>query len=165
MQSTLHLIAAILKIKPMPCNHVVPLVPGRRQHRQPNLFSDCLRFYQIFPSQCFELLAGQFLSPHMFDGTLLSVDRLVEGPARAGLTSFDKNCLCIGRGVKHSFRSQQAFAFGFGAKKTEERDFRFWPRKELNHSHPSCSSTRAIFRAVFDSRFSFFAPKLHGNAS
>ena len=34
----------------------------------------------------------------MFDGTLLSVDRLVEGPARAGLTSFDKNCLCIGRG-------------------------------------------------------------------
>ena len=34
----------------------------------------------------------------MFDGTLLSVDRLLEGPARAGLTSFDKNCLCIGRG-------------------------------------------------------------------
>lgn len=40
--STLHLIAAILKIKPMPCNHVAPLVPGRRQHRQPNLLSDCL---------------------------------------------------------------------------------------------------------------------------
>ena len=34
----------------------------------------------------------------MFDGTLISVDRLVEGPARAGLTSFDKNCLCIDRG-------------------------------------------------------------------
>ena len=34
-------------------------------------------------------------------------------------------------------------------RKTEERDFRY---------------TCAIFRTVFDSRSSFFAPKLHGNA-
>ena len=30
---------------------------------------------------------------------------------------------------------------------------------------PPCSFTYAIFRAVFDSRSSFFAPKRHGNAS
>ena len=34
----------------------------------------------------------------------------------------------------------------------------------LSSPPPLCSFTCAIFRAVFDSRFSFFAPKPHGNA-
>ena len=46
-------------------------------------------------------------------------------------------------------------------RETEERDCRFWPREKWNESR---SFTRAIFRAVFDSRSSFFAPKPHGNA-
>ena len=43
-------------------------------------------------------------------------------------------------------------------KKTKERDFRFWPREKWNESQ------KLIFRAAFDSRSSFFAPKPHGNA-
>ena len=46
-------------------------------------------------------------------------------------------------------------------RETEERDCRFWPREKWNESR---SFTRAIFRAVFDSRSSYFAPKPHGNA-
>ena len=68
-------------------------------------------------------------------------------------------------------------------RQTEERDFRSWPRKKWSESakmkeggrgrkktadKPPPRSftrpTRPIFRAVFDSRSSFFAPKLHGNA-
>ena len=57
-------------------------------------------------------------------------------------------------------------------RKTEERDSRFWPREKWNKSEkmkvssppPPRSFTCAIFRAVFDSRSSFFAPKPHGNA-
>ena len=65
----------------------------------------------------------------------------------------------------------------------EEKDFRFWPREKWNEiqkmkegggggggevsffSSPplSRSFTCPIFRAVFDFRSSFFAPKLHGN--
>ena len=41
-------------------------------------------------------------------------------------------------------------------RKTEEQDSRFWPTPR--------SFTCAIFRAVFDSPSSFFAPKPHGNA-
>ena len=41
-------------------------------------------------------------------------------------------------------------------RKTEERDFPFWLRENWNES----SFTRAMFRAVFDSRSSFFASRL-----
>ena len=40
-------------------------------------------------------------------------------------------------------------------RKTEERDFWFWPRD---------NERRSIFRAVFGSLSSFFSPKPHGNA-
>ena len=47
----------------------------------------------------------------------------------------------------------------------KERDFRFWQHEKWNESSPPPSSfTRPIFRAVFDSRNLFFAPKPHGNA-
>ena len=62
-------------------------------------------------------------------------------------------------------------------RKSEERDFRFWPSEKWNESQkmkegrgflPSFLTpsplTRAIFRVVFDFRSSFFAPKQHGNA-
>ena len=60
-------------------------------------------------------------------------------------------------------------------RKTEERDSRFWPREEWNKSQkmkvgggggpiPSPLFHSRHFRAVFDSRSSFFAPKPHGNA-
>ena len=71
------------------------------------------------------------------------------------------------------------------SRKTEERDFRFWPHEKWNEGQkmkegggggegrkpslpffptPPRSFTRAIFHAVFDSRSSFFTPKPHGNA-
>ena len=37
-------------------------------------------------------------------------------------------------------------------------------RKKTADKPPPRSFTRPIFRAVFDSRSSFLAPKLHGNA-
>ena len=49
------------------------------------------------------------------------------------------------------------FRFVSEQRKTEERDFRFWPREKSNKSQ----KVKAIFRAVFDSRSSFFAPKPH----
>ena len=66
-------------------------------------------------------------------------------------------------------------------RKTEEWDFRFWPREKWNESKkmkeggeggegnacrqtPSPLFTRTIFHAFFDSRSLFYAPKLHGNA-
>ena len=67
-------------------------------------------------------------------------------------------------------------------RKTEERDFRFWPREKWNESenrkrgrekrtrcfHPFFPTpprrfSRAIFHAEFDSSSSFFGPKPHGN--
>ena len=57
-----------------------------------------------------------------------------------------------------SLRSKP-FCLVSGQTKTEERDFRFWQRErqKLKDGVP-------FFRAVFDSRSSFFAPKPHGNA-
>ena len=52
--------------------------------------------------------------------------------------------------------------FGSEQRKTEERDFRFWPREKWKRAKKW--KTRAIFHAVFDSRSLFFAPKPHGNA-
>ena len=65
-------------------------------------------------------------------------------------------------------------------RQTEERDFRSWPRKKWSESakmkegggeerKPPTNPLPALllapfFRAVFDSRSSFLAPKLHGNA-
>ena len=64
-------------------------------------------------------------------------------------------------------------------RQTEERDFRSWPRtkwsesakmkegegkKENRRQTPSPLFYSPHFRAVFDSRSSFFATKLHGNA-
>ena len=51
--------------------------------------------------------------------------------------------------------SRKRFRLASEQRKTEERD----PRPP-----PPRSFTCAIFRAVFDSRSSFFAPKQHGNA-
>ena len=61
-------------------------------------------------------------------------------------------------------------------RNNEERDFRLWPREKWNDSQkmkeaggeaspPPRFFTRTIFRAVFDSRSSFFAPKPRGNDS
>ena len=64
---------------------------------------------------------------------------------------------------------QQAFPFGFGAKKDRGTGFSVLAAREMkqepkNESGGRGSFTYAIFRAVFDSRSSFFAPKPHGNA-
>ena len=48
---------------------------------------------------------------------------------------------------------------GFGRARNEKRAKSF-----LSSPPPPCSFTYVIFRAVFDSRSSFFAPKPHGNA-
>ena len=62
--------------------------------------------------------------------------------------------------IETSLRSKR-FRLVSEQRKTEERDSRFWPREKRA---PPRSFTYAIFRAVFDSRSSFFAPKPHGNA-
>ena len=66
--------------------------------------------------------------------------------------------LCDNSDENHSasLRSKR-FRLVSEQRKTEERDSRFWPREKWNKS-------QKIFRTVFDSRSSFFAPKPHGNA-
>ena len=59
--------------------------------------------------------------------------------------------------IKYGLRSKR-FRLVSEQRKTEERDFRFWPREKWNES------TRTIFCGVFDCRSAFFAPKPHGNA-
>ena len=71
----------------------------------------------------------------------------------------------------------QAFPFGFGAKKDRGTGFSVLATREMKHepknesegrgrrrTPPPRSFTYAIFRAIFDYRSSFFAPKPHGNA-
>ena len=53
-------------------------------------------------------------------------------------------------GIRQGLRSKR-FRLVSEQRKTEEGDFRFWPREKWNESQKT-------FRAVFDSRSSLFAP-------
>ena len=84
--------------------------------------------------------------------------------------------------VMHMQPAQQAFQLGFGAKKDRGTGFSVLAAREMKQESknesgvclqafpsffslpPPRSCTYAIFRAIFDSRSSFFAPKPHGNA-
>ena len=84
-------------------------------------------------------------------------------PAFIPVTGLKFSC-----GKISSLRSKSFRLVSEPKKKHEERDFRFWLREKWNESlsspPPPRSFTCAIFRAVFDSCSSFFAPKPHGTA-
>ena len=83
-------------------------------------------------------------------GDLIETFQIINGFANYGHNMFGT-----------SLRSKR-FRLVSEQRNTEEGDFRFWPREKWNESQ-KVKNTCATFLTVFDSRSSFFSPKLHRN--